>query len=129
MCCGRPFQARLGTVTFATLVADKSVLKAFKGSAVKSWDATIFAFISHDDKLKRTVCELFSVGAKAKEICTAVNQGFELGAHIKKLRRTNPFAAFSSTREPIGGPLHVPDSSFRAGLFWQTLLRSGCGSL
>jgi len=93
----------LGTVTFCTSILDKKVLKCFKGKVPK-WESKIFSYITYDEKLRRTICELFYTEDPVK-MCSSVSDGFKVAQHIAQLRRKNPFAAFSSTREPIGGPL------------------------
>jgi len=93
----------LGTVTFCTSILDKKVLKSFKGKAPK-WESKIMAYITYDEKLRRTICELFATEDPVK-ICSSISDGFKVAQHIAQLRKKNPFAAFSSTREPIGGPL------------------------
>ena len=93
----------LGTVTFCTSILDKKVLKCFKGK-VQKWESKILAYITYDEKLRRTICELFATEDPVK-VCSSISDGFKVAQHIAQLRKKNPFAAFSSTREPIGGPL------------------------
>eukprot|EP00039_Didymoeca_costata_P013577 m.209172 g.209172 ORF g.209172 m.209172 type:complete len:1167 (-) comp15815_c0_seq8:1075-4575(-) len=93
---------RLGTITFTTQVVDKKALKLLGTNPTEIG----FAYIAKDEKLKRQHCELFAVSKRdAEGACAAVMKGFEVALLIKKLRKGNPFAAYSSTREGVSGPL------------------------
>ena len=98
------FLTRLGTVMFCTSVHAPKVLKKLKPHT-KRWEEAIFAYISKDDKLRRLNCELFAVGIDAIEMCNKIQEAFGVALLVRKLRKGNPFAAFSSTREDAPGPL------------------------
>jgi hypothetical protein len=61
-------------------------------------------------------CELVSVGSQAADVCSAVSAGFKVSMEIKKLRRRDPFSAFSYPPPPLS--LH-PAPLYAYPCIWQ----------
>jgi len=92
------FLTRLGTVLFCTSVHAQKVLKKLKPYTPR-WEESVFAYIEKNDKLRTKRCYFFSIGRQAVEVCNKINDAFQVAVLINKLRKGNPFAAFSSSRE------------------------------
>ncbi|EGD77654.1 TK/HMTK protein kinase [Salpingoeca rosetta] len=79
---------------------------SFTCVARKTQAYELFTYISHDERLKRTICHIYRVTPNMGDsICSAISQAFSYLAAVEKERGSNPFAVADPRREPVKGPL------------------------
>lgn len=76
-------------------------IKDISFTAVTGAQKHMFAFISKDERLDRTLCHVYQSGAKAHEICTCIGEAFRVAHEEMKARAGNPFAPLSKERERL----------------------------
>ena len=64
----------------------------------------VFAFITHDVKLKKDTCHLYEC-SRAMEVSRTVSTAFQGARELYERRKGNPFAAITSERRALKGPL------------------------